>query len=127
MNKTWHGRCYPPPPPPGGGGGYPIVPRHFQAVKTFFEKNRKKNLQKIVDAPEKTSYLLTMQKNTVTYQVELNHPDFYVEFQAPEGLTEDQILTRAIEEMTRNTEVWSVKIKKIGWHNEKNQLIFDHE
>ena len=68
-----------------------------------------------------------MQKNTVTYQVELNHPDFYVEFQAPEGLTEDQILTRAIEEMTRNTEVWSVKIKKIGWHNEKNQLIFDHE
>ena len=48
------------PPPPGGGGGYPILPRHFQDVKTFFEKNRKKNLRKIVDTPEKTSYLLTM-------------------------------------------------------------------
>jgi len=55
-----------------------------------------------------------MENKTVTYQVQLNHPDFYVEFQAPEGLTEDQILTRAIEEMTRNTEVWSVKIKKIS-------------
>ena len=54
----------PPLPPPGGGSS--IVPRHFQAVKTFFEKNRKKNLQKIVDAPEKTSYLLTMNRKEIT-------------------------------------------------------------
>ena len=54
-----------------------------------------------------------MENKTVTYQVELNHPDFNVEFQAPEGLTDAEILNRAIEEMTRNTEVRSVKIKKI--------------
>jgi hypothetical protein len=53
-----------------------------------------------------------MQNETVTYEVQLSRPDFYVEFQAPAGLTEDQILTCAIEEMTRNTEVYSVKIKK---------------
>jgi len=51
-----------------------------------------------------------MQNETVTYEVQLNHPDIYVEFQAVAGLTEDQILERAIEEMTRNTSVWSVKI-----------------
>lgn len=50
----------------------------------------------------------------VTYAVQLDHPDFYVEFQAEAGLTEDEILTFAIEEMTRNTEIWSVKIKKKG-------------
>lgn len=53
-----------------------------------------------------------MQNEIVTYQVELNHPDFYVEFQAKEGLSENEILNRAIEEMTRNTEIWNVKIKK---------------
>ena len=54
-----------------------------------------------------------MQNETVTYEVQLDHPDFYVEFQAEAGLTEDQILTFAIEEMTRRTEVYSVKTKKI--------------
>ena len=55
-----------------------------------------------------------MQNEIVTYEVQLDHPDFYVEFQAKAGLTEDQILTFAIEQMTRNTEVWSVKTKKIS-------------
>lgn len=53
-----------------------------------------------------------MEKEIVIYQVELNHPDFYLEFQDISGLTQNEILTRAIEEMTRSTEVWSVKIKK---------------
>jgi hypothetical protein len=30
-------------------------------------------------------------------------------------LTENEILNFAIEEMTRKTEIWSVKIKKKGW------------
>ncbi len=55
-----------------------------------------------------------MEKKIVTYEVQLNRPDFYVEFQAPEGLTQDEILNRAIETMTRNTEIWCVKIKKIS-------------
>jgi len=46
----------------------------------------------------------------VTYEVQLNHPDFYVEFQAVAGLTENEILNFAIEEMTRRTEISSVKI-----------------
>ena len=53
-----------------------------------------------------------MQNETVTYEVQLSRPDFYVEFQAVAGLTEDQILTCAIAEMTRNTEIYSVKTKK---------------
>ena len=56
-----------------------------------------------------------MKNEIVTYEVQLDHPDFYVEFQAEAGLTEDQILTFAIEEMTRRTEVCSVKTKKKGW------------
>ena len=68
-----------------------------------------------------------MQNEIVTYEVQLDHPDFYVEFQAEAGLTEDQILTFAIEEMTRRTEVYSVKIKKKGWPSVKNQLTFTHE
>jgi hypothetical protein len=55
-----------------------------------------------------------MENETVTYEVQLNHPDIYVEFQAVAGLTEDEILTCAIAEMTRNTEIWSVKTKKIS-------------
>ena len=55
-----------------------------------------------------------MQNEIVTYEVQLDHPDFYVEFQAVAGLTEDQILTCAIEAMTWKTEVCSVKIKKIS-------------
>jgi hypothetical protein len=53
-----------------------------------------------------------MNNEIVTYEVALSYPDFYVEFQAVAGLTEDQILTCAIEEMTRKTEIWSVKTKK---------------
>ena len=56
-----------------------------------------------------------MNNEIVTYAVQLDHPDFYVEFKAEAGLTEDEILTFAIEEMTRNTEVYNVKIKKKGW------------
>ena len=56
-----------------------------------------------------------MNNEIVTYEVQLDHPDFYVEFQAPDGLTENEILNFAIEEMTRKTEIWSVKIKKKGW------------
>ncbi len=55
-----------------------------------------------------------MNNEIVTYAVQLDHPDFYVEFQAEAGLTEDEILTFAIEEMTRNTEVYNAKIKKKG-------------
>jgi hypothetical protein len=51
-----------------------------------------------------------MENETVTYEVQLNHPDFYVEFQAVAGLTENEILNFAIEEMTRRTEISSVKI-----------------
>ena len=55
-----------------------------------------------------------MKNEIVTYAVQLDHPDFYVEFKAEAGLTEDEILTFAIEEMTRNTAVYNVKIKKKG-------------
>ena len=48
-----------------------------------------------------------MNNEIVTYEVQLDHPDFYVEFQAPDGLTENEILNFAIEEMTRKTEIWS--------------------
>ena len=55
-----------------------------------------------------------MNNEIVTYEVQLDHPDFDGEFQAPAGLTENEILNFAIEEMTRKTEIWSVKIKKKG-------------
>ena len=55
-----------------------------------------------------------MNNEIVTYEVALSYPVFYVEFQAPAGLTENEILNFAIEEMTRRTEVYSVKIKKKG-------------
>jgi hypothetical protein len=53
-----------------------------------------------------------MNDEIVTYEVQLDHPDFYVEFQAPAGLTENEILNFAIEEMTRKTEIWNSNIKK---------------
>lgn len=52
-----------------------------------------------------------MQNEIVTYEVELNRPDFYVEFEGPAGLTQDQILARAIEEMSKKTEIWKVNVK----------------
>ena len=55
-----------------------------------------------------------MENEIVTYEVLLDHPDIYVEFQAEAGLTEDQILTFAIEAMTWKTEICSVKTKKIS-------------
>lgn len=51
-----------------------------------------------------------MDKELVTYEVELDSPDFFVSFQAEKGLTLDQIEHLAIQEMTRNTRVWNVKI-----------------
>ena len=62
-----------------------------------------------------------MNNEIVTYEVALSHPDFYVEFQAVSGLTQDEILTCAIEEMTRKTEIWSVKIKKKDWLYENDR------
>lgn len=47
------------------------------------------------------------------YCVSLDQPDFYVEFYAPKGLTQSQILERAIEEMTRKTSIWSVSVKEL--------------
>ena len=43
------------------------------------------------------------------YKVELNHPDFYVEFEGPEGMTKNEILEKAINELTRKTELWKVE------------------
>ena len=51
-----------------------------------------------------------MDKELVTYEVELDSPDFFVSFQAEKGLTLDQIEHLAIQEMTRNTRFWNVKI-----------------
>jgi hypothetical protein len=51
-----------------------------------------------------------MNEELVTYEVELDIPDFFVSFEAEKGLTEDQILERAIEEMTRIARIWKVKI-----------------
>ena len=53
-----------------------------------------------------------MNNEIVTYEVALSDPDFYVEFEDVSGLTQDEILTCDIEEMTHKTEIWSVKIKK---------------
>ena len=72
-------------------------------------------LKKAVDFPQTlVQDISTMNDEIVTYAVQLDHPDFYVEFKAEAGLTEDEILTFAIEEMTRNTAVYNVKIKKKG-------------
>ena len=72
-------------------------------------------LKKLFDFPQSlVQDISTMNNEIVTYEVQLDHPDFYVEFQAPDGLTENEILNFAIEEMTRKTEIWSVKIKKKG-------------
>ena len=68
-----------------------------------------------------------MNDEIVTYEVALSYPDFYVEFQAPAGLTENEILNFAIEEMTRKTEIWSVKIKKKGWLVIKCVVKYSHD
>ena len=52
----------------------------------------------------------TMNEELVTYEVELDSPDFFVSFQAEKGLSLEQIEFLAIQEMTRNTRVWNVKI-----------------
>ena len=52
-----------------------------------------------------------MQK-IVTYEVELDHPNAFVIFEAPEGLTESEILNKAIDELTRKTILWNFKIKE---------------
>ena len=54
--------------------------------------------------------LNNMDKELVTYEVELDSPDFFVSFQAEKGLSLEQIEFLAIQEMTRNTRVWNVKI-----------------
>ena len=54
--------------------------------------------------------LNNMDKVLVTYEVELDSPDFFVSFQAEKGLSLEQIEFLAIQEMTRNTRVWNVKI-----------------
>ena len=46
------------------------------------------------------------------YKVELNHPDFYVEFEGPEGMTKNEILEKAIAEAKNGndvTELWKVE------------------
>jgi hypothetical protein len=48
--------------------------------------------------------------NTVIYEVTLDHPSSYVCFEGPKGLSENEILSRAIEELTQKTTLWSVKI-----------------
>ena len=52
-----------------------------------------------------------MNEELVTYEVELDSPDFFVSFQAEKGLSLDQIEFLAIQEMTRNTRVWNVNGK----------------
>ena len=70
-------------------------------------------MKKSVDFPQALVLdISTMNNEIVTYEVTLSYPDFYVEFEAVSGLTQDEILICAIEEMTRKTEIWSVKIKK---------------
>jgi len=51
-----------------------------------------------------------MNKELVTYEVELDSPDCFVMFEAEKGLGPDEILNLAIEEMTRKTRVTKVKI-----------------
>jgi hypothetical protein len=51
-----------------------------------------------------------MNEELVTYEVELDSPDFFVSFQAEKGLSLEQIEFLAIQEMTRNTRVWNVTI-----------------
>lgn len=49
-------------------------------------------------------------KELVTYEVELDSPDFFVMFEAVNGLSQNDILDLAIQELTRNTRVTKVKI-----------------
>ena len=51
--------------------------------------------------------------SAVLYEVELDHPDFFVSFEGPNNLTQDQILNRAIEEMTQKTSIFKVVKKPI--------------
>lgn len=50
-------------------------------------------------------------ENMVTYEVTLDHPDVFVTFDGPDGMTKDQILNMAIEELTRKTSLYKV-VKK---------------
>lgn len=71
----------------------------------------KKCLKESVDFPEEIlQSIYTMNEELVTYEVELDSPDFFVSFQAEKGLSLEQIEFLAIQEMTRNTRVWNVKI-----------------
>ena len=45
----------------------------------------------------------------VVYEVELDSPSWFVIFEAPAGLSESEILERAIEEMTEKTYIYSMK------------------
>jgi hypothetical protein len=51
-----------------------------------------------------------MNEELVTYEVELDSPEFFVSFHAEKGLSLEQIEFLAIQEMTRNTRVWYVNI-----------------
>lgn len=55
-----------------------------------------------------------MEDKIVLYEVELDRPDAFVCFEAPDNLKEHEILNRACEELTRNTRVWFVNKKELN-------------
>lgn len=58
-----------------------------------------------------------MKNKMVVYEVELDHPNAFVSFEAPDNLSNSEILVRAIDELTRNTVIWSVKKKELTESN----------
>ena len=48
--------------------------------------------------------------DTVRYEVELDTPSFYVEFDGPRGLSEYEILERALEEVERQATIYQYRI-----------------
>lgn len=57
-----------------------------------------------------TTDLITEPK-FVTYEVDLQHPSCWVQFEGPDGLSEGEILDMAIEEMLQKTSIASYRVK----------------
>lgn len=54
-------------------------------------------------------------KRNVVYEVTLASPDGYVEFVGPDGLSDDDILAKAIQELTENTYVYRLRKVPTGF------------
>jgi hypothetical protein len=91
--------------------------RHLLFVKpstnTYLSNMDLKNtITKIVRDMLKEQFDEKNKSESVVYEVQLDKPDYYVEFFGPPGLSEWEILEKAIEEMISRTEIFEYKVRQ---------------